>query len=227
MELVLVRHAQPAWTREERGVHDPGLTDVGRRQAELVADRLAQRTPDVLVASTATRSQETAEAIADACGRDVLDEPRLHEIHAPDWWDGSPLEQIQRTIREARTRPIDEWWDGLPEGESFHDFHDRVTHGLDDLLRRFGCVRVSDEPGSLYAIEDPDLRVCMVTHVGTNSVALGHLLGIAPHPWEWERFASAHASVTILRSAPIAGRRLFSLRRFSDVSHLPEGLVTQ
>ena len=222
-----MRHAQPAWTDQQRGVHDPGLTDLGRRQAGLVGDRLAAAAPDVLIASTARRSQETADAIARACGQPVRDEPRLHEIHAPSWWEGSPVEEIERVIRDARTRPIDQWWDGLPEGESFHAFHDRVTAGLDDLLGELGCVRVSDEPGSLYEIEDPDLRVGMVTHAGTNSVALGHLLGIAPQPWEWERFASAHASVTLLRSAPIAGRRLFSLRRFSDVSHLPEDLVTR
>lgn len=222
-----MRHAQPAWTEQQRGVRDPNLTERGRRQAKLVAARLAEGAPDLVIASTARRSQQTAEAIAEACDRDIRDDERLHEIHAPPWWEGSPADEIERVIRDARTRPLEEWWDGLPEGESFHAFHDRVTQGLDAILAELGAVRVSDDPGSLYEVEDPDLRVALVTHVGTNSVALGHLLGIPPHPWEWERFASAHASVTILRTAPIAGRRLFSLRLFSDVSHLPGDLVTR
>jgi hypothetical protein len=51
-------------------------------------------------------------------------------------------------------------------------------------------------------------------------------LGLTPEPWEWERFASHHASLTLLRSVPIAGSSIFSLQSFSDVSHLPAELVT-
>jgi hypothetical protein len=65
----------------------------------------------------------------------------------------------------------------------------------------------------------------MVAHAGTNSVILGRLLGLEPQPWEWERFASDHASVTVLRSTRIGGGHIFSLQTFSDVSHLPPGLV--
>ena len=70
----------------------------------------------------------------------------------------------------------------------------------------------------------PDLL--LIAHAGTNSVVVGHLLGLEPEPWEWERFASDHASVTRLRSTPIAGAHIFSLQGFSDVGHLPPPLVT-
>jgi broad specificity phosphatase PhoE len=66
----------------------------------------------------------------------------------------------------------------------------------------------------------------LVAHAGTNSVVLGRLLGLEPEPWEWERFASDHTSLTVLRSVPIGGGHIFSLQRFSDVSHLPPDLVT-
>ena len=69
-------------------------------------------------------------------------------------------------------------------------------------------------------------RLLLIAHAGTNSVVLGHLLGLEPQPWEWERFASNHASLTVLRSTPIGGGYIFSLQSFSDVSHLAPELVT-
>ncbi len=66
----------------------------------------------------------------------------------------------------------------------------------------------------------------VVAHAGTDAVCLGHLLGIEPVPWEWERFVSFHASVSVVRTMPIAGAQSFSLFRFSDTGHLPPELQT-
>ncbi len=57
-------------------------------------------------------------------------------------------------------------------------------------------------------------------------MALGYLLGIPPVPWEWERFVSYHASVSVVRPLAISGGHAFSLFRFSDVGHLPPDLQT-
>jgi broad specificity phosphatase PhoE len=69
-------------------------------------------------------------------------------------------------------------------------------------------------------------RLLLVAHAGTNSVVLGHLLGLSPEPWEWERFASAHASITVLRDG--ADRRPAHLQPRSVQRHRPprRGLVT-
>jgi broad specificity phosphatase PhoE len=68
--------------------------------------------------------------------------------------------------------------------------------------------------------------VVVVAHAGTDAVCLGHLLGIDPVPWEWERFVSFHTSVSIVRPMPVADAHSFSLFRFSDTSHLPPHLHT-
>ena len=86
-----------------------------------------------------------------------------------------------------RHRPLDELWDGLPGGESFRDFHVRVTDGLRRLLDEPASSRSPTTP-PLCALAEPARRIVIVAHAGTNSVALGHLLGIEPVPWEWERF---------------------------------------
>lgn len=225
MEIVLVRHAQPRWSANGRAQVDPGLTELGARQAALVAERLSSWSFDRILVSTATRSQETAAPIRAAL-RHVPTEDRdwLHEIRSPSTWQGTPAEEVGRVLEEARERPRDAWWDGLPDGESFIDFHERVTAGLQMELQEVGVERTDDRLWRVPATA-PD-RLLMVAHAGTNSVVLGFLLGLQPEPWEWERFASNHASVTVLRTTPIAGHHIFSLQSFSDVSHLEPDELT-
>jgi broad specificity phosphatase PhoE len=226
MELVLVRHGQPAWARDRSAQVDPELTELGHRQAVLTAERLAAMRFDRLFVSTATRAQQTAAPIrAQLPGVTAEDRAWLHEIRSPGAWQGTPVEEIGRVLREARGRPRAEWWDGLPGGESFRDFHARVTSGLDAELAALGIER--EASSRLWRVPEEDRRrLLLVAHAGTNSVVLGHLLGLEPEPWEWERFASDHTSLTVLRSVPISGGNIFSLQRFSDVGHLPPELVT-
>ncbi|GGI09613.1 histidine phosphatase family protein [Egicoccus halophilus] len=224
MELLLVRHAQPEWSRDRTARVDPGLTPRGHEQARRVAERLAAGTFDRLLVSTATRARETAAPLR-ALVPDVAAEERewLHEIRMPAAWEGTPQEEVERVFREARVRGREDWWNGIPDGESFRDFHARVTAGLEQELAGLGLQR--DDHG-FWQLPEHRPRVVVVAHAGTNSVVLGHLLGLAPEPWEWERFASDHASVTLLRTTRIASGHVFSLQRFSDVGHLPDTLVT-
>lgn len=228
MELILVRHAQPAWADDhQRAVNDPGLTERGVRQARRVAARLGADKPiDGLLVSTARRSAETAAPVADAVGLEAESHPWLHEIRLPDHWDGIPAQEVGRYLRESRQRSRDEWWDGIGGAESFRDFHRRVTTGLDGFLASLGVHRDGDAAGHLWEVPDTSPRLVLVAHAGTNSVLLGHLLGLEPEPWEWERFASHHASVTVLRTTPIAKRHIWSLQAFSDVGHLDPQDVT-
>jgi broad specificity phosphatase PhoE len=225
MELVLVRHAQPAWNRGRTAQVDPSLTDLGHRQAAVTADRLAALRLDEVLVSTATRAQQTADPVrASLPGVPTEDRAWLHEIRMPIAWQGTPAEEVGRVLAEARHRPRADWWEGMPGGESFRDFHARVTTGLDAELAELGVRRGEDR---LWEVPNGDRRrVLMIAHAGTNSVVLGHLLGLDPEPWEWERFASHHASVTVLRSVAIGGGHIFSLQSFSDTAHLPAELVT-
>jgi broad specificity phosphatase PhoE len=226
MDLFLLRHAQPEWSRDRQARTDPGLTDLGRRQAAAAAARLGDTRFDRVLHSSATRARETARPIVTALGPRVPVEEHdwLHEIRMPPDWEGTPSEEVERAFAEQRVRSRDDWWKGIPGGESFADFHARVVAGLDGYLSGLGLSR--DDEG-LWTVPDgvPD-RLLVVAHAGTNSVVLGHLLGLDPEPWEWERFASDHASLTWLRTSDIAGRRIFSLQRFSDVEHLVDVPIT-
>ena len=82
LRLWLVRHAQSTWNAEGRlqGKADPPLTDMGRRQAAQVAQRLAVAAPDAIYASPLRRAAETAQIIGEAVDRHVIEDRRLEEI---------------------------------------------------------------------------------------------------------------------------------------------------
>ena len=222
VELIFIRHGQPAWSGDDGLVQlDPGLTLLGHEQAGRAADRLAEGEHPLseLVVSPARRSQETAEPIARRCGLPIETVDDIVEIKMPDW-TGLTDETVVKIFRDAQHRPPEEWWDGLSGGESFRDFHDRVTGALLGVLERRG-VRPDPQREHLWLVDDPEQRIAVVAHGGTNAVAIGFLLGVAPTPWEWERFILYHASFARLRTIPLGGEHVWSLRTFNDREHLP------
>lgn len=225
MSYLFVRHAQPEWVRDGCNVDDPGLTAVGQRQAERLGQRFQGARADLVLVSDLRRARETAEPIADALGTEPVVCDWLAEIANPRW-EGSPIEHVEQVFREHRLKELEAMWDGLEGGESFHDFHRRVTGGVQRLLDEAGDERINDDP-ALWQLVEPERRIVVVGHAGTNAAAIGYLLGIRPVPWEWERFVSLHASISSVEPIPISRGHAFSLARFSDVAHLPPGLQTR
>ena len=224
MEIILVRHGQPDWSPNGRVSNDPSLTDLGLAQSRRLGTR-RWGGADRLWVSEYTRSQQTAEPLAEPLGMAPEVQPWLSEIApAPDW-EGSPVEEMEEAFAAMSRRPMEELWDGMPGAESFRDFHRRVTNGLTEALGRFG-VHPLDHSGHLWT-EAPEARLLLVAHGGTNAVVIGHLLGLDPTPWEWDRFDSAHTSVATVTSRTIAGATAFGLVGFGDVTHLDPDMVTR
>jgi broad specificity phosphatase PhoE len=80
--LLLVRHGRAAtgWDAD----FDPGLDEVGRRQAETMAGGLAGLGPLPVVVSPRRRTLETAAPLARVWGVEPFVEPRVGEIATPD-----------------------------------------------------------------------------------------------------------------------------------------------
>ncbi len=222
MELLLIRHAQPAWVVDGIGYNDPDLSELGRAQAVAVGAALAEVAVDEFWVSPAARSQQTAAAITAHHDAPVTTLDWALEIQLPDDWNEVPVETIRTWFQESRSHDREQWWQasGPHGGETFRHFHQRVASGLEAELAGRDITRVPDTPDLWRVPDDDTRRVALVTHAGTNSVVLGTLLGVAPQPWEWERFSSAHASVTILRNRAIASADIFGLRSFSETAHL-------
>jgi broad specificity phosphatase PhoE len=173
------------------------------------------------------RSIETSEPIGAELGRDREVFDWLEEIKNPPEWDGEPVDIVERALEEASFRNMDDMWDGLPSGESFRDFHQRVVSGLVATLDAHGVHPASPGDRHLWNVDDPERRVVIVAHAGTNALILGHLLGLDPVPWEWDRFRQPHTGVSRLTTFRVSTGWGFSLRQLGDVTHLHPGMVSE
>lgn len=220
MEIVLVRHGQPDWVVDGRPVDDPGLSDLGHRQAAHVARALAEQAPfDELWLSPKVRTRQTAQPIIDALELEPSVVPDIREIELPPWSE-RPLADVKAFFGKARQRSLDQWWQGVPGGEAFETFRSRVIAALEGLLAEAGVTRGA---GPLWDIDQPDRRCLLIGHGGTNAVIVEHLLMLEPVPWPWERLPHHHTGTTVLQSIPMAGARAFTMTQFDGHSHLPDG----
>ncbi len=225
VEIVLIRHGQPEWTRDGLNVVNPPLTELGRRQAEAMGRKIAAESFDEILVSPLERARQTAAPLYAATGRVEQIDPWLEEIRDPGW-HGTPAEKAEQAYREMRERPVDERWHGLEGGESIRDFTRRIHEGASAFLSARGVERV-DHDLPMWSIVEPGRRIALVAHAGTNSVTIAHLLGLAATPWEWDRFVLGHTSVSRLEAIPVHGGFTFSLTSLSNLEHLPSDQRTR
>lgn len=105
--VYMVRHGRAA---AGFGSHrDPGLDDLGRSQAEAVADALASAIaePIAMVSSPLARARETAAPLAKRWNAELAIEPRIAEIP-------SPIPDLQERSRWLRGIMAGRW-SGLPD----------------------------------------------------------------------------------------------------------------
>ncbi len=219
MEIVLIRHGEPQWIRDGLNVVNPPLTERGHEQAQRLADRLAGEQFDEVLVSPLVRARQTAAPLLEALGRPEAVDPWLEEIRDPVW-HGTPAEKAAEAYAELRGRPAEERWHGLDGGESIRDFVARIRAGASSFLADRGVVR-SEVELPVWRIAEPGARIALVAHAGTNSVTIGHLLGLQPTPWEWDRFVLGHTSVSRIEAMELEDGFTFTLTKLSDLEHLP------
>jgi probable phosphoglycerate mutase len=219
MELVLIRHGEPEWVRDGLNVVNPPLTERGHLQADRVATALKGEHFDAVIVSPLLRARQTAAPLLAALGRDESVESFLEEIREPNW-HGTPAELAHTAYQEDRDRTAELRWDGLVGGEPPREFVERVRAGAAQYWASRGMVRAK-QTLPMWSLEQPDQRIAVFAHSGTNGVLLCQLLGLQPVPWEWDRFVTGHASVTRLSTFSMRDGHTFSLNRLSDLEHLP------
>ena len=119
IEVILVRHATTDWTGVRFcGLADPPLNDVGKREAQELAEGLAPTLPSNvrLVASPLRRARETADAIARAAGAiEVEIDQRWSEVDMGDV-EGRTWDEVEGRwpdlAAELATGPVDVTWPG-------------------------------------------------------------------------------------------------------------------
>lgn len=225
MEILLIRHGEPEWVRDGLNIVDPPLTARGRLQAQRLGEELHTEEFHHVIVSPLLRARQTAAPLLGLQRRREQIEPFLEEIREPNW-HGTPSELAAAAYAEDRRRPAEGRWEGVQYGgEPPRDFVERVRRGSTDYLAGLGIYR-AEQRLPVWHLEQPDLKIAVVAHSGTNGVLLCQLLGLDPVPWEWDRFVTRHASITRLESMELGDGHTFSLRQLSDVEHLPRDART-
>ncbi|NAZ75649.1 bifunctional RNase H/acid phosphatase [Kineococcus sp. T13] len=162
-ELVLVRAASTALTEQQllagRRGSDPELSERGRAEAAALAAAPEVRGAEVVLTSTMRDARQTARAVADALGVEVLADPQWDETDVGDWAGLSPAQLSERWPRDVAA------WGVVPDaaapgGESLRDVERRVLAAQRALLRRWAGRRVV-----LVSHADP-LRVLLRAGLG-------------------------------------------------------------
>lgn len=227
MDIVIVRHAEPEWVKDGLSVDDPPLTSRGREQAVKVAEVLANEHFDEILVSPLVRTRQTAEPILQALGREAVIEPWLEEIRNPIW-HGTPQEKADAAWRAEKAKTSTERWSGLDGGEAVSDFVERINVGTSLFLEERGLSRSTNDLPVWHKSASCDLtkRIALIAHAGTGSVAICHMLGLAPTPWEWERFVIGHATINRIQTLELGDGVTFALSRLSENEHLHPDIRT-
>jgi probable phosphoglycerate mutase len=200
MNLVLVRHGETDWNRQERiqGHIDIPLNGRGQWQAQQAAQALAGQQIERLYSSDLLRAQTTAEMIGDVCGCAVEADSRLRE-KGFGAWEGLTFAEIKKRDAAGYAR-----WREDPSlytpagGEGLNETAERVVQAWREIE------------------ESTAETVALVSHGGTLRILLRYLLGLAPDSY-WE-IKLGNASLSYLQISPV-GNRIISL---NDTQHLGE-----
>ncbi|KGM30811.1 histidine phosphatase family protein [Inquilinus limosus] len=153
------------------------LGEAGRAQADRLARRLRLERIDAVVASPRERAQQTAQAVAAACGLSMETAEELDEIDFGRW-SGQGFEALQQD-------PLWQRWNAMrslirtPGGETMLDVQRRVLGLMERLAGQHG-----------------DRCIAVVSHADVIKAAVLHHLGLATDAWP--RFDIAPASITRL-----------------------------
>jgi len=197
VELLLIRHALPIRIDDAEGAADPPLAELGERQAEALANHLADEGVDRLLTSPLQRARQTAEPVAKLLGLEAEVVDGLAEYDRGSNWY-IPIEEL-RAANDPRWRDyLDEHW-GTDRGVDPDGFRAGVVRTVEDLIAA-----------------NPACSVAAVAHGGVINAYVAHVLqtpiaGV---------FEPAYTSITRILAARSGERMIKSMNEAAHVRGL-------
>jgi len=196
MELYLIRHGESTWNKSDRvqGQSNPYLTERGKKQAELLKNRLSFLSFDFIYSSPLKRAYDTARIAMN--GKKIIKDKRISEINLGEW-EGKKAKSLFQKSPEFR-----DWFERTSEitprnGESLFEFKDRVVSFFNEIIENGR----ENERGVIF------------THSGVIGIFLAHLLGMNLNK-VWS-IPSSNGSITIIKINPV-----LLILTFNDTCHL-------
>jgi broad specificity phosphatase PhoE len=165
MRLILVRHGESEWNREDRilGQSDVELSELGRRQAESVAGALRGERIQAVYCSPLKRVMETARMISIDQGCALISDPNLKELGRGN------LEGLARQEAFLKYPVLQRTWPEVPSTPGLH--------GQEPLSKL--SFRVKECLDRIKA-KHPRETVAVVGHYFANLAILLNILGLKP-----------------------------------------------
>ena len=215
MKILIVRHGDPNYEND-------CLTEVGKREVELLSERMKGIKADYCYCSPLGRAKETAAPCLEKMGMEAEELPWLREF-AP---------KVQRTDKlgvawdwipsDWMTMPYAFDFDKWTEYPALQDAHvreerDWVYSEFDKLLRKHGYQK---ERKWFRAVHPNNDTIVLFCHYGLEAVLLSYLLNLSPFVM-WHAMMAAPTSVTtVVTEERREGIAQFRMLSFGDCSHL-------
>lgn len=204
--ILLIRHAQAEGNlyRRIQGRYDSLITRLGKKQIELLRERLLTEQIDAVYSSDLRRAMETAAAAAEPRGLEIHPVPGLREIALGVWEDkcwGEVEDDDPEQIYFYNASP-DRW--SIPGGEPFAAVQERIAASLRAI-----------------AAENDGKTVAVVCHGGAIRAFLAYAMGIPAN--EIKRvFHCDNTGITLLEVTDGEFRVVYA----NDNDHLPDEFST-
>ncbi|NLE25139.1 MAG: histidine phosphatase family protein [Clostridiaceae bacterium] len=217
MKLLIIRHADPDYENDS-------LTEKGRKEADLLSNRISAMDIKGFYVSPLGRALETANVTLNKMNRTAEVLPWLREFDFLIYdeelgsericWDLLP--QDWTTINEYYDKDL---WHTVPVMKKGNVISEakKVFEGIDKIIERNGYVR----EGNFYRAIDPNRdTIVLFCHFGVECVILSHLLGISPVVLWHGCCASPSSVTTLVTEERREGIAYFRMSAFGDISHL-------
>ena len=206
MHVYFVRHAESHYNALDRHqVASVGLSELGIKQAECVAQRLSTKRIDVIMSSPYERARQTAEFISAAVQKPVELIPLLTEMKKPSVIEGRHHDDPEAV--RIRSTILDNWQDSAwryADEETFFDARDRAVQ----CIKFITCLDKSN--------------VLLVTHGGI----MGMIIAVMLHGAELgvrdflKLQAFLHADNTGITLCEYTNDKTWTLITWNDCAHL-------
>lgn len=194
MELIVVRHGRPERVEGVENGADPGLTAIGHRQANVMAEWLASEQIDALYVSPMARARQTCEPLA----RQLEMEPTI----VPGVREFDHQETAYIPMEELKADKVA--WKAWLESDQTQDrelFHQDVRTSVSDI--------VTANPGK---------RVVVVCHGGVINAIAADVLGLENSLF----FGPDYSSINRFMFSSAGHKSLVSLNDIGHLRPYPE-----
>ncbi len=220
MRILIARHADPDYAVD-------GLTEVGKREAELLSRRLVKEKITKVYCSVYGRAKMTAAPTLEKLGMEAeycewLREFSYAKVTGGVNLDAAAWDQLPEFMTENQDLYNPETWHQNPliANSRVYEFYQEVCREFDGMMARHGYVREGVNYQAVAPNHDTILLVC---HYGVESVLLSHIMNCSPYTF-WQNAVVLPSGLTVMhteeRREGLASIRVCGI---GDLSHLYAG----